>query len=232
MPAKINGACGSETEASGSRASTPKSTRSDRNFKSALRNGLSRLSARPRRSRNVETSVSTPVNQVVDSPTSLTLDSQDSAMFEADDSAGSVDYESEAYHFGLDGAWSPDSNATGNRVSSRHRKPTARALESQASEQRMSRKRSTRLAATPAHAAGEFSAGKETEAPRPRPVHPHILKVARQFYALSTEAVSEGFTPRPDFRATLEELRAEFYQEQQENGKPPVSFGIENGKQL
>ncbi|KAL4804266.1 hypothetical protein BDV18DRAFT_142837 [Aspergillus unguis] len=128
------------------------------------------------------------------------------------------DYDAEMYgnNFGLDGAMdaptSPNSlstsTSTAARTSGRTRKPTIRALESRASEQRHRRPRAPSAKPAESSDALETMQSEKPAYKSPAPSHkPDVLIIAKQIYELAAAAVAPGFVSAPEVETWLKELR-------------------------
>ncbi|PLN77006.1 hypothetical protein BDW42DRAFT_177665 [Aspergillus taichungensis] len=147
------------------------------------------------------------------------------------------DYDAEMYgrNFGLDGQMEPPgsptslttSTSTANRASGRVRKPTIRALESQASEQRVRRRTTPRAKPKPSATSKVVSQAaadsKVTSNPTPNSAAPQRTPVvlsaearalANRLLDFAATAVAEDFKPEPQAGAWLQEMRKQFDAEQ------------------
>ncbi|PLB38663.1 putative GPI-anchored cell surface glycoprotein [Aspergillus candidus] len=147
------------------------------------------------------------------------------------------DYDAEMYgkNFGLDGQMDPPgsptslttSTSTANRTSGRVRKPTIRALESLASEQRVRRRTTPRAKPKPNAASKVVSQPttdtKVTSNSTPAPAAPQRTPVvlsaearalANRLLDIAATAVAEDFKPAPEASAWLAEMRKNFDAEQ------------------
>ncbi|RJE20199.1 GPI-anchored cell surface glycoprotein [Aspergillus sclerotialis] len=166
--------------------------------------------------------VSTPKNQVISTPTLLKSNSHDTIL-DTENTAPEdyfFEYDSEPYGgFGLDGTGdSPVSHDSGNRMSSRLRKPSARALESMASQKRVAKTRAaSKKAETPNGQTASSTPGPSDGRARIRP---------SRLYLAAATAVSDDYDPHPDALAMLDRMREEFRSKHQLVDRPaeqPVS---------
>ena len=147
------------------------------------------------------------------------------------------DYDAEMYgrSFGLDGQMDPPgsptslttSTSTANRTSGRVRKPTIRALESLASEQRVRRRTTPRAKPKPsatsklvsqatADTKATSNSTPDQAAPQRTPVvlSAEARALANRLLDLAATAVAEDFKPEPQAGAWLQEMRKKFDAEQ------------------
>lgn len=154
--------------------------------------------------------VSTPKNQIISTPTLLKSSSHD-PILETENTAPEdyfFEYDSEPYGgFGLDGA-----GDSGNRMSSRRRKPSTRALESMASQKRVAKTRSA------SKKAGTPNGQATSSTPGPSDGRAGI-GLSLVFFA-AEKAVSHEYKPLPNGRAMLDRMRVEFRSKNQLVDRP------------